>query len=85
MAASLNNLAELLHTLARYEEAEPLYRRALQVLEQVLGSEYPTTVKVVWRQVPCPPANFIIGEHKVSSCLQSCIDEAITAAQQDSE
>jgi tetratricopeptide (TPR) repeat protein len=66
VAASLNNLAVLLDTLSRYEEAEPLYRRALQVLEKILGSEHPTTINV-------------------SGNLQSCIDAAKTAAQQDSE
>jgi hypothetical protein len=35
-----------LFTLLRSEEAEPLCRRALQVLEKVLGVEHPYTVKV---------------------------------------
>jgi hypothetical protein len=63
---SLNNLAGLLYTLSRYEEAEPLYHRALQVLEKILGSEHPSSVTV-------------------SGNLQTCIDAAKTAVQQDSE
>lgn len=40
VAACLNNLAELYHTLGRYTEAEPLYQRALGIWEHVLGSKH---------------------------------------------
>ena len=44
-AISLNNLAGLLHAQeGRYEEAEPLYRRALAIWETKLGPEHPHTV-----------------------------------------
>ena len=45
-AASLNNLAGLLESRGRLDEAEPLYRRALAILESVLGPEHPNTVTV---------------------------------------
>ncbi len=37
----LNAHAEILWTLGRYSEAEPLYRRALAIDEKVLGREHP--------------------------------------------
>ena len=37
----LNNLANLLRETGRYEEAEPLYRRAIEIGEKVLGAEHP--------------------------------------------
>ena len=37
----LSNLAKLLQYQGRYAEAEPLYRRALQIREKELGSEHP--------------------------------------------
>ena len=36
----LNNLAGLYQATGRYEEAEPLYRRAVAILEQALGPEH---------------------------------------------
>jgi len=42
--ASLNNLALLLEDRERPEEAEPLYRRALQGREAKLGCEHPDTL-----------------------------------------
>ena len=38
---ALNNLAELLQATNRLAEAEPLYRRALAILEKSLGSDHP--------------------------------------------
>jgi tetratricopeptide (TPR) repeat protein len=37
----LNNLAELYYNQGRYEEAEPLYKRALKILEDTLGPDHP--------------------------------------------
>ncbi|WP_108646466.1 toll/interleukin-1 receptor domain-containing protein [Polynucleobacter rarus] len=44
-AKSLNDLGNLLETLGRYDEAEPLLRRALAIREKVLGPEHPDTAK----------------------------------------
>jgi tetratricopeptide (TPR) repeat protein len=44
VASSLNNLAFLYRAQSRYGEAEPLYRKALQLSEKVLGSEHPNTL-----------------------------------------
>jgi tetratricopeptide (TPR) repeat protein len=41
MATSLNNLASLLQDLGKYEEAEPLYRRALVIREKSFGPDHP--------------------------------------------
>ena len=41
VALSLNNLAGLYHDLGNYAEAEPLYRRALTIVEKALGPEHP--------------------------------------------
>ena len=41
---SLNNLAGLYERQGRYEQAEPLYKRALVIVEKVLGPEHPDTV-----------------------------------------
>jgi tetratricopeptide (TPR) repeat protein len=46
VATSLNNLAGLYRAQGKYSEAEPLYLRAIQILEKVLGSEHPNTVTV---------------------------------------
>ncbi len=40
LATSLNNLAELYRLQGRYEEAEPLNKRALAIREKVLGPEH---------------------------------------------
>ena len=42
MATYLNNLATLLRDTGRYEDAEPLYRRALSIDEKSLGSNHPS-------------------------------------------
>jgi tetratricopeptide (TPR) repeat protein len=46
MALSLNNLAALYDNQGRYAEAEPLYQRALAIVEKVLGEEHPSSQKV---------------------------------------
>ena len=40
---SLNNLANLLSDQGSYEEARPLYERALAIYEKLLGEEHPDT------------------------------------------
>ncbi len=42
---SLNNLAGLYESQGRYEAAEPLYKRALVMLEKALGPEHPNVAK----------------------------------------
>lgn len=42
-AASLNNLAVLLHDQGDYAGARPLYERALAIREKALGPEHPAT------------------------------------------
>ena len=41
VAQSLNNLALLYMAQGRYAEAEPLYKRALAILQKALGPEHP--------------------------------------------
>ncbi len=41
LATSLNNLALLYNTQGQYGQAEPLYLRALAILEKTLGPEHP--------------------------------------------
>jgi tetratricopeptide (TPR) repeat protein len=40
-AKALNSLALTYHSLARYIEAEPLYRRAIEIGEKILGKDHP--------------------------------------------
>jgi len=47
LPASLNNLAELYREQGKYSEAEPLYRRALAILEKTLGPEHPKVATVL--------------------------------------
>ena len=42
-ALSLNNLAVLYDSQGKLTEAEPLYRRALEIRERVLGPDHPDT------------------------------------------
>jgi tetratricopeptide (TPR) repeat protein len=42
-ATALNSLAEFYRERGRYEEAEPLYQRALDIAEKVLGPDHPDT------------------------------------------
>ena len=44
---SLNNLAVLYWNQGKYEQAEPLYQRALEAQERVLGPEHPNTLGTV--------------------------------------
>jgi tetratricopeptide (TPR) repeat protein len=44
-AASLNNLSELYRAQGKYEEAEPLYRRAMTIRQKTLGPEHPDTAQ----------------------------------------
>jgi hypothetical protein len=46
VAIDLNNLAGLYKSQGRYSEAEPLYLRSLQICEQRLGVDHPSTVTV---------------------------------------
>ncbi len=43
----MNNLAPLYQAQGRLAEAEPLYKRALEALERVLGKEHPHTLTSV--------------------------------------
>ena len=45
VAASLNNLAALYQAQGRYAEAEPLYRRSLEIGEKALGPEHPNVAQ----------------------------------------
>ena len=40
----MNNLAILFRATGRYEEAEPLYTRALELYREVLGERHPGTI-----------------------------------------
>ncbi len=46
MAASLNNLALLYCNQGLYEQADPLYQRALEIYEKALGAVHPSTKNV---------------------------------------
>src|SRR5438876_7177262 len=41
LAIVLNNLANLYHTQGNYAQAEPLYQRALEIREEMLGLHTP--------------------------------------------
>ncbi len=43
VAISLNNIADFFHDQGKYAEAEPLYRRALDICETQLGENHPIT------------------------------------------
>jgi hypothetical protein len=43
VATNLNNLAGLLKDQGKYAEAEPLFRRALEIYETQLGENHPST------------------------------------------
>ncbi|MBA2287432.1 MAG: tetratricopeptide repeat protein [Ktedonobacteraceae bacterium] len=45
-ATSLNNLALLYSNQGNYEEALPLYQRALAIYKKVLGPDHPNTILV---------------------------------------
>ena len=52
-ATSLNNLALLYDNQGKYDDAEPLYKRALAVREDVLGPMHPYTAGTcaTWRSL----------------------------------
>ena len=41
VAIRYNNLADLLQTQGKYDQAEPLYRRAIEIGEKALGKDHP--------------------------------------------
>ena len=41
---SMDNLAEVLRNQGKYEAAEKMHRRTLELCEKVLGLEHPTTL-----------------------------------------
>ena len=41
MATALNSLAGLYYKQGKFSEVEPLYKRALAILEKALGPEHP--------------------------------------------
>ena len=45
-AISFNNLANLYVREGRYNDAEKLYRKCLEVIKRVLGEEHPNTVLI---------------------------------------
>ena len=47
LARSLNNLAAAYAAQGKYAEAEPLYQRALAILEKVLGPDHPDVAAVL--------------------------------------
>ena len=47
VALALNNLAVLYYIQARYDEAEPLYRRALEGRQAKLGADHPHTLSTL--------------------------------------
>ena len=42
LATSLNNLANLYNTQGKYGEADPLYKRSLEIWEKALGPDHPS-------------------------------------------
>jgi tetratricopeptide (TPR) repeat protein len=46
VAQGLNNLAELYRVQGRYAEAEPLYQRAIAILEKALPPDHPHRIGV---------------------------------------
>ena len=42
MASTLNNLAEVYRAEGRWEDAAPLYPRAIAIVEKALGPDHPT-------------------------------------------
>ena len=47
VALSLGNLASFYDDQGRYAEAEPFYKRALAIREQVLGPHHPKTARIL--------------------------------------
>ena len=75
-AQSVNNLAALYHAQGRYGEAEPLYKRALEANERVLGKEHPDTLhkreqsggsSIMPRAATARPSRFISARSRPAS------------------
>ena len=47
LAANLNNLAELYRLRDRFAEAEPLYKRSLEIWQKARGTEEPSLAPVL--------------------------------------
>ncbi|MBI3776691.1 MAG: tetratricopeptide repeat protein, partial [Gammaproteobacteria bacterium] len=47
VAGGLNNIAELHRVQGQYKQAEPLYQRALAILEKTLGPNNPNVAQVL--------------------------------------
>src|SRR5215510_6471809 len=47
VSLSLNIVAKLYAAQARYAEAEPLYKRSIEIQEKTLGSDHPDTAPVI--------------------------------------
>ena len=47
LAIHLNNLALLYESQRKYEEAEPLFLQAIEILEQSSGEEHPDTQTII--------------------------------------
>ncbi len=45
MASALNDVARLYRNLGRYDEAEPPYKKALEIRVRKLGPNRPTTIE----------------------------------------
>jgi tetratricopeptide (TPR) repeat protein len=48
LGSPLNNLAALYQSQGKYDEALPLYQRALAIREQELGPLHPSTANSLW-------------------------------------
>jgi len=44
---ALHNLATLYHVQRKYDEAEPLYKRALVIKQKAFGEDHPETVRLL--------------------------------------
>jgi len=44
----MNSLACFLRNLREYDKAEPVFQRAIQVRENVLGLKHPETLQSIW-------------------------------------
>lgn len=56
MAVSLNNLVLLYYAQGRYADAEPLYKRAVKIVEEKLGPHHPNTVLFIKNLKACQDA-----------------------------
>jgi Flp pilus assembly protein TadD len=52
-ATSLNNLAYFYDSRGRYEDAEPLYRRAVAIAQKALRPQHPDTITIVQNLIDC--------------------------------